>query len=169
MSLNESLLIRAREYARRHDFLIGNELGHWVHGIVFATESQPEKGAPATASAIKVHAREPDYRRERDVYLRLKEEAITTIRDCNVPQLLRFDDSLWVIEMSVVSRPFVLDFAGAFLDEKPDVPEDVMADWRAEKLDQFGVRWPKVESILRILESYGIYLVDVSPSNVAVE
>lgn len=117
-------------------------------------------------SAIKVHQREPDYRREREVYIRLKEHEVTTIRGCRVPQLLRYDDDLWIIEMTVVSRPFVLDFAGAFLDEAPDFSEEVMADWHAEKREQFGSQWPEVQAILRFLQGYGIHMVDVSPNNI---
>ena len=49
-----------------------------------------------------------------------------------VPRLLQFDDDLWVIEMTIVSRPFVLDFAGAYLDMPPDFSDEVMADWHAE-------------------------------------
>src|SRR6516225_8085263 len=67
---------------------------------------------------------------KRDVYLRLKENGIDTILGCHVPQLLRYDDGLWVVDMSVVTRPFVLDFAGAFLDKAPDFSDEVLADWR---------------------------------------
>ena len=73
----------------------------------------------------------------------------------------------WVIEMEVVTRPFVLDFAGAYLDTPPDYPDEVLADWRTEKQEQFGDRWPDVEAILRSLEQFGIYVADVSPGNVA--
>ena len=38
------------------------------------------------------------------------------------PPVIVFDDDLWVIEMTVVERPFVLDFAGAYLDETSDKP-----------------------------------------------
>jgi hypothetical protein len=167
MSLNEKLVLRAQEYCQRHGLALGNELGHGVHGIVFATESQAQKTVVSIQSAIKVHEREPDYRRERDVYLRLKENAVTAIRGCHVPQMLRYDDEKWIIEMSVVSRPFVLDFAGTFLDKAPDFSEEVLADWRAEKEEQFGTRWPEVEAILRVLQSYGIHVLDVSPNNVS--
>jgi len=84
-----------------------------------------------------------------------------------VPQLLGFDDELWVIEMTVVARPFVLDFAGAYLDFPPDFSEEVLADWQAEKHEQFGSRWPEVQAILRALEGYGVYMVDVNPGNVS--
>jgi hypothetical protein len=167
MSLRDNLVLRAQEFAGRHGLALGDELGHGVHGIVFATESQAQKGVSAVHSAIKVHEREPDYCRERDVYLRLRENAVTAIRGCHVPQLLLYDNEAWIIEMSVVTPPFVLDFAGAFLDEAPDFSEEVLADWRVEKQEQFGAHWPEVEAILRALESYGIHLVDVSPSNVS--
>src|ERR1700687_4406126 len=153
MSLREKLVVRAQDYAQLNELALGNELGHGVHGIVFATESQVQKVPVSVQSAIKVHEREPDYRRERDVYLRLKQNAVTAIHGCHVPQLLGYDDALWIIEMSVVSRPFVLDFAGAFLDKAPDFSEEVLADWRAEKEEQFGTRWPEVQAIFRDLQS----------------
>jgi hypothetical protein len=167
MTLRDKLVLRAQEFAQGRGLSLGNQLGHGVHGIVFATESQPEKGVPAVQSAVKVHEREAAYCQERDVYLRLKENAVTAIQGCHVPQILSYDDQSWIIEMTVVSPPFVLDFAGAFLDRAPGFSEEVLADWRAEKQDQFGTRWPEVETILRALQANGIYLVDVSPSNVS--
>jgi hypothetical protein len=167
MDFDEELRRRAREYTQRHGLLLGNELGAGVHGIVFATESQPKKGRPPLRSAIKIHQRAADYGRERDAYLRLKEHGVTTIRGCHVPRLLRFDDWLLVLEMTVVGRPFVLDFAGAFLDRAPDFSEEVLADWRAEKEEQFGERWPEVQAILGVLESHGVFLIDVNPGNIS--
>lgn len=167
MSYKDDLIRRAREYTRRHDLLLGEQLGSGVHGIVFVTESQPEKGGGAAQSAVKVHQREPDYRRERDVYLHLKENGLLTVLGCHVPELVRHDDELWIIEMTVVTRPFVLDFAGAFLYKAPDFSEEVLNHWRAEKQEQFGPRWSEVEAILRFLEGYGIYMVDVSPNNIS--
>jgi hypothetical protein len=70
----------------------------------------------------------------------------------NVPQLIRADDKLHVIEMTIVTRPFVLDFAGAYLDQPPDFPEDIWTDWESEKRDQFDVRWPTVRRVLAALE-----------------
>src|SRR5207245_9261064 len=117
--------------------------------------------------ALKVHERDKEYRRERDVYLRLQEHRVTDIRGCHVPEMIAFDDELWVIAMTLVARPFVLDFAGAYLDEAPDFSEEVLADWRAEKQEQFDDRWPEVQAILRELEGYGAYMVDVNPGNVS--
>ncbi len=72
-----------------------------------------------------------------------------------------------VIEMSIVTRPFVLDFAGAYLDAMPAFSEEIWADWERKKQEQFEGRWPKVQAVLAALESLEIYMVDVSPSNIA--
>ena len=163
MAAKQELLDRVALYTQRNGLTLGEQLGLGVHGIVFVAESQTKPGA----SAIKVHERESSYCRERDVYLRLQDRGVTAIRGCHVPQLLRFDDDLWVIEMDVVKRPFVLDFAGAYLDRAPDYPDDVLDEWRADKQEQFGDRWAEVDAILAALQRYGIHLVDVSPSNIA--
>lgn len=165
MIFKDELSHRAREYAHRRGLALGEELGSGVHGIVMVTESQREKGK--SQSAIKVHQRETDYCRERDVYVRLKEHGVEKIRSCRVPKLLDYDDELWVIEMTVVKRPFVLDFAGAFLDQPPGFSDEVMADWQAEKQEQYGLRWPEVQAILGELEGYGVFMVDVNPGNIS--
>ena len=42
-----------------------------------------------------------------------------------------------------------------------------MADWYAEKAEQFGSRWAEVQAILRFLEGYGVFLADVKPGNIS--
>jgi hypothetical protein len=167
MSLTDELESRIRRYAQRNGLVLGEQLGFGLHGIVFTAESQRENGTPPVRSAIKVHRRQAEYIRERDVYLRLQHHRVMTIRNCDVPQLLDFDDDLWIIEMTVVKRPFVLDFAGAYLDKPPDFSDEVMADWRAEKQEQFGDRWPEVQAILGFLEGYAVFMLDVNPGNVS--
>ncbi len=154
---------RLREYADRNGLVLLELLGSGVHGNVFTAKYQTKDGR----SAVKVHEQSAGYSRERDTYLRLREHDITTVRGCNVPELIAYDDELWIIEMTVVTRPFVLDFGGAYLDQRPDFADEVMADWRAEKQDQFGSHWPEVQAILRHLESYGIYMIDVNPGNIS--
>src|ERR1051326_262044 len=157
------LIHRGQQYAQPRGLTITHELGAGVHGIVFSAQSQSKNGRVA----LKVFAREIDYRRERDVYLRLNEYDITLIRGCNVPEMLAYDDTAHVIEMTIVARPFVLDFAGAYLDTRPDFSEEVMADWEAEKREQFETRWPEVQAILRALEGHGVFMVDVNPGNIS--
>lgn len=163
MSTAPELRTRAEEYCGRNGITLGDQLGFGVHGSVFAAENH----ANGMHIAIKAYEQERFYRRERNVYLRLREFAVTHVRGAAVPLLLGHDDDLWVIEMSIVSRPFVLDFAGAYLDHPPDYSEEVWAGWEAEKREQFGSRWPEVQAILRELESYEICMADVNPGNVA--
>jgi hypothetical protein len=161
----QELVRRAQLYCQRTGQELGQQLGYGVHGNVFALEIHTNAGP----SAIKIHERERFYHRERDVYLRLADEGVTSISNCRVPRMLRHDDELWVIEMSIVKPPYVLDFAGAYLDEPPDYSEDILAEWDAEKREQFGSQWPRVQAVLRALEKHGVYLVDVNPGNIRVE
>lgn len=80
--------------------------------------------------------------------------------------MLNADDELWVVEMEIVSPPFVLDFAGAYLDAPPDFPDEIMEDWRAEKREQFGERWNQVQDVMREFRRIGIFLADVKPGNI---
>lgn len=147
---------------------VGEQLGAGVHGTVFLTESQRKPSDSAARSATKAHRQKADYCRERDVYLRLQGLGLNFIQGCSVPELIRYDDDLLIIEMTVVAQPFILDFAGAFLDKAPEFSEEVFAEWRAEKQEQFVRRWHEVVvAILGFLERYGIYFVDVSPNNIA--
>ena len=127
----EKVELQARNYADLIGRKIETELGFGYDGIVFSTTCQ---------SAIKVLRYQALYQKERDVYLRLQNHEILTVSGFHVPELLQYDDELWVIEMRIVRPPFVLDFAGAYLDEPPDFPEEIMAEWRAEKKEQFGDR-----------------------------
>lgn len=167
MSITDGLISRARAYAQLKGLALGDQLGRGVHGIVFLTECQGQKATDSPLSAIKAHQNEPDYWRERDVYLRLQEFGVNTIRGCRAPELIAYDDTLFIIEMTVVTRPFVLDFAGAYLDHSPDFSEEVLADWQVEKREQFGPRWGEVQAILRALEGFGIYMIDVNPGNIS--
>jgi hypothetical protein len=157
------LLLRCRQFADHQGLTLGEQLGAGVQGIVFSAKSQPEHGRVA----IKAHKQEPDYLRERNAYFRLRELGITTMRGCNVPELIAHDDKLLILVMTVVARPFVLDFGGAFLDQAPDFSEDVMLEWEQEKKEQFGSRWPDVRAIINELQIHGIFLIDVNPRNIS--
>ncbi len=157
------LIQNAQAYASRHQLRLAERLGFGIHGIIFAAVGKPESGM----TAIKAHRSWEPYARELAVYQRLKDAGIRKIQGFNVPQLLRRGDELRVFEMTIVTRPFLLDFAGAYLDTPPDFPQDVWSDWEAEKQEQFDLRWPQVQGILVKLEDLGIHMVDVSPGNIA--
>jgi hypothetical protein len=80
------------------------------------------KARPADV-ALKVLRLDEAYLREKQVYERLKELGVTSVIGFNVPEWLGSDDALCVIviEMTIVKRPFVLDFAEAYLDARPTI------------------------------------------------
>jgi hypothetical protein len=88
MTHRSELFRRAQTYARRYQLALGDQLGSGAHGTVFAVESQIKPGHAALLFALKAHAQEPDYQRERDVYLRLHDHGVSEICGCRVPQLL---------------------------------------------------------------------------------
>lgn len=160
---DEVVMQKAFAYAASHDLLLMDRLGFGVHGIILAAEDK-SGGGPV---AIKAHREREPYLRERDAYERLRAAGVVEILGFNVPQYQRSDDALGVIEMTIVTRPFVLDFAGAYLDQLPTFPDEAWAAWEAEKSDQFDFHWATVRRVLDSLEELDIYMVDVSPSNIA--
>jgi len=160
--MEETLIQNALAYGLRHQLQLAERLGFGIHGIIFVAEDKAKAGK----SAIKAHRSPEPYLRERAAYHRLRDAGISEILGFHVPQLIRFDDELRVIEMTIVTRPFVLDFAGAYLDVLPDFPDQTWAEWEADKNEQFGARWPMVQAVMSALEELAIHLVDVSPSNI---
>lgn len=156
----QQAISRVEKYALLNDRSLNPKLrfGWGYDGIVLGT---------TIGSAIKGFGFERLFQRERDVYLRLAEFDVDEIMGFSVPRFLAYDDALLCIEMEVVAPPFVLDFAGAYLDRRPDYPDDVMEEWQQEKLEQFGAkRWDVVQLVMAHFARMGIYLADVKPGNI---
>lgn len=160
--MNENLIPNIRAYASARQLDIVEALGSGKDGIVMVGKS---KEVPARV-AVKAYRFAEFYAREKAVYQRLQKMAVTMVLGFNVPTLIGFDDERLVIEISIVKRPFVLDFAGAHLDARPEFPADAWADWESEKREQFEERWSTVEKVMAAFEALGIYLLDVSPGNI---
>jgi hypothetical protein len=148
---------RVRRYAQSRGVQLIRSLGAGYDGSVFETNN---------GTAVKLFQFAELYERERDVYLRLFEREMFEVCGCHIPRLVDYDNSLWVIEMEIVQPPFVLDFAGAYLDRRPVYPPDVLEEWEAEKIEQYGGDWPTVRLIMAKLAGIGIYLADVKPGNI---
>jgi hypothetical protein len=153
----------AAAYARRYQLRLAERLGFGIHGNVHVVE----RVSNLDQSAIKAFFSPDFYHRELAVYERLQNAGITDILGFHVPQLIHADDELYVIQMTIVARPFVLDFAGAFLDRRPDFSQEIWEQWEAQKRDQFEDRWPAVQAVMDKFEELGIYLVDITPTNLA--
>jgi|SRR5258706_15907068 len=117
--------------------------------------------------ALKAHIEAAPFVRERTTYERLQAEKVSKLLGFHGPQLIRADDRLRVIEMTIVTRPLVLDFASAYLDKRPEFSEDIWTEWEFQRREQFDDRWRTVERVMSALEELGIYLMDVTPNNIA--
>src|SRR5665213_2928215 len=160
--MNEMLLPNARLYAARRQLNLTETLGSGKDGIVLVAN---HKTKPADV-AVKILRLEDPYQREKRVYQRIAMSAVTTMLGFNVPELIDFDDGLLALEMTIVRRPFVLDFASAYLDSRPEFSEDVWTTWEEEKKEQFEGRWSAVQEVIEAFETLGIFLLDVSPNNI---
>ncbi|MGA2248560.1 MAG: hypothetical protein ABSH48_26650 [Verrucomicrobiota bacterium] len=161
--MDEAVIQNAIAYASQRQLHLAERLGFGIHGIIYVAEGKSTGGK----TAIKGHRETEPFLRELSVYLRLQEAQVAEILGFNVPQLIQADDALRVIEMTIVTRPFVLDFAGAYLDAPPEFSDEIWNEWETQKREQFGERWPVVQSVLAALEELDIHMIDVSPSNIA--
>lgn len=160
--MDEELLENAEAFARAHGGSPGEELGSGIHGTVVVLKS--ESGLADTA--LKIHSSAEPYRRECEVYERLLDLGVRKLLGFHVPQLLLRDDALLALGMTIVPPPFVLDFAGAWLDWPPEFSDEVWAERREKWASEFGDDWPKAQGILAELEELHIYMLDPSPSNI---
>jgi len=122
---------RAERYAAERGILVDYErrLGVGQEGFVWKTNRD---------SAIKVFDRSENFARERACYEILRERRIFSIRGFTVPEYLDSDERLRVIEMSIVSPPYILDFGKAWVNERPDFPQESLHEHQLETEEMFG-------------------------------
>ncbi len=160
--MDEDIIEKAKCYAAQHAKRVSERLGFGIHGSVFTLEGNSDFGA----SAVKIIRDRAAFFRECDTYERLREHGVFEVCGFHVPQLLSYDEALLAVEMTVVKPPFVLDFAGAYLDWPPKFSDEVWDERRAKWADEFGDDWPMVQRILSEFEDMGIYMLDPSPANI---
>lgn len=150
---------RAAEYARRKGIEIdlANPLGAGTDGAVWKTNR---------TTAVKAFERQASYELELQCYFRFHSAEIDSINGFAVPRLMGFNEELLVIEMGIVSPPFIIDFAKVRLDRPYDFSEEVIADWNESGQELFEERWPQVKALLWELERFGIYYMDAKPGNI---
>ncbi len=153
----------ALAYATTHGLEIVGGLGAGNDGTLWQVRRKGEQ----IRWAMKIHTDAGRYQRERDCYLRLTENCIERIGLFWVPTLIRYEDRSKVIEMSIVVRPFLLDFAQAYLDIAPEFPEGVWVERLATWSEYYGMEWPEVRRALSVLEGLGIHYLDVHHGNIA--
>ena len=149
---------RLQRYLSREGITALERLGEGKDGAVWRTSRW---------SAGKIHERPESYRAERNAYIRLDRVGLTEIAGFRIPRLWAYDDEELVIEMGIVTPPFVVDFASVRLDLPDDLIEDeghTLADMIRDRFDE---RADEVIALCEELASAaGIYLTDVHRHNI---
>lgn len=159
---DSELLLRAEAYAKNNGRRIVRKarLGGGTDGEVWRS-TRP--------SAIKVVLNLKNYQDELESYQRLKKADIHRLCGFDIPKLVGWDDSLQVIEMSIVQPPYLLDFGKVYFDAPPThvYDRERMKVGEAEGKANFGPNWPVVSQVLYALqEKVGIWYVDPKPANI---
>jgi hypothetical protein len=90
-------------------------------------------------TAVKFFDRADRFTRELEIYHVLRDKGTELVAGHNVPRLIDEDINLRVIEMSIVERPFLLDFAGARRPEEvPDFEQHVLDEHLDHLRELFG-------------------------------
>lgn len=113
----------AEAYALLRGFQLTGQLGSGLNGRVWSVTDKDD----TLEWALKIQDA-TGFRLERACYERLAELGVTEVAGFNVPVLFRADERWRAIEMSIVERPFLVDFAQAYLDAPPDFSDDVWAE-----------------------------------------
>ena len=121
-------------------------------------------------TAVKFFHSNENYTRELRAYRALRDAGTDQVLGLHVPQLIRNDDELRAIEMTVVTPPFLLDFASAYTDDELQwlgfTPE-VWAEREAYWAEVFGERWPDAAAVRDAFHRItGLHLLDPSPNNI---
>ena len=121
------------------------------------------------ATAVKFFDSPDRFRRERDVYLVLRDRGISKVAGHAVPELIEVDEQLSAMEMTIVSRPFLLDFAGAkHPEEVPDFDQGVLDEHLEHLRDLFDDRWADALHVADVFRRQtGFILLDIHPGNIA--
>jgi hypothetical protein len=125
---------RVAEFEVRHHCRLLGRLGPGVGQDGFVQRSD-------RLTAVKFFDRADRFAREREVYVLLRDKGIHDVAGHRVLRLINVAEDLLAIEMSIVERPFVLDFAGAKRPEKvPDFEQHVIDEHLQHLQDLFGDR-----------------------------
>jgi hypothetical protein len=157
MTLDPMLMERARTYAANAGLLLNNFLGGGTDGNVWQSSRN---------TAVKALQLQKNFDMELGCYQRLKDHGWVKIGPCTVPRLVDWDAGLLIIEMEMVTPPYILDFGKAYLDSAPEHSEETWRDHEAAQREIWGDHYGDVQAILWRLESIGIYYRDPNPRNI---
>ncbi|MEZ6034375.1 MAG: hypothetical protein R3C17_14870 [Planctomycetaceae bacterium] len=94
------------------------------HGVVIQFD-EPDWGLDAflwrttVETVVKIHRYHERCQKELATYQRLAERKIVRLKGFAFPQLVKYDEELHILELSIVSPPYILDFVEVGLGQKP--------------------------------------------------
>ncbi len=158
MSIQE-LIVRATSYGEANNIVVdfANLLGTGQEGYVWKTNRN---------TAVKVFDLKKNFDTELGCYEILEENDVRDILGFAIPQYVNCDHDLMIVEMSIVSSPYILDFGKAYLRKRPDFSPEVLHDYEKEREDWFEGNWDLVSSAIAVLERFEIYYMDARPGNI---
>jgi hypothetical protein len=149
------------QYELRYNFRFVDALGDGKDGRVLKT---------ADGQAVKFFKDEAIYRRELRAYQILGQRDIDELNGFQIPRLLRFDDALLAIEMTIVAPPFLLDFASAYTQHEYDrfeFTQEVLDERQAHWSEIFADDWPTVQLTSEAFTNEtSLILLDLSLNNI---
>src|SRR6266542_3728794 len=153
---------RIQKYEKRHGCRLLGFLGPGPGQDGFVQRSD-------RLTAVKFFDRDERFRRELEVYQVLRARGIHEIAGHAVPELIDVDEELRSIEMSIVERPFILDFAGAKRPEEvPDFEQHVIDEHLERVRELFDDRWADALHVAEMFRrETGFILLDIHPGNIA--
>ena len=95
--------------------------------------------------AVKFLYRQDVFDREVWAYEILRDLHLEEIDGFQIPRMIRHDDGLRAIEMTIVQPPFIIDFASAYTEEEYEqfeFTEDVLGERENHWSEVFGDKWP---------------------------
>jgi len=155
------MLEKPQQYEAKYTLRFTDALGNGKDGRVLKT---------ASARAVKFFDDATVYRRELRAYQILQQRDIDELNGFQIPRLLRYDDALMAIEMTIVSPPFLLDFASAYTQHEYDrfeFTQEVLDERLAHWSDIFADDWPTVQLTSEAFTNEtGLILLDLSLNNI---
>lgn len=154
---NPDLEHRIRGYAADRGCTLIDFLGGGTDGDVWKSSRR---------SAIKAFHYGRNYGMELGAYQRLRYYNVKEIMKMAVPRLIDWDDSLQVVEVNVVTPPYIIDFGKSYLDSGADHSPETWQEHHESQRELWGDRYGQVPAILWKLRQMGILYRDASPRNI---
>jgi hypothetical protein len=151
---------QALEYAASRQIRLVNWLGGGTDGDVWQSDRK---------TAVKAFQYQRTFDVELGCYQRLRDRGIREILGLSVPRLFDWDERLHIVEMDIVTPPYLIDFGKAYLDQAPEHTPEVWQDYYDEQREIWEERFDDVQGILWKLRTIGIYYRDASPRNIRFE